>query len=202
MKAKFFTFLIIATLTLQLTSCKKEVKKADAIEYIIEPKTTTINWTAYKTTDKIPVKGVFKTVNVVNSKVSTNPFEAINEIEFSIPVNSIDTKKPNRDAKIINDFFGAMKSTQNIMGRINLGENGKGDIDLSMNGITTKLPITYIISGQLAEINATLNLDNWKAQLAIEALNKVCNEKHKGADGISKTWSEVNINIVSYLKVR
>ena len=202
MKIVILSLLVIALLSLQLTSCKKEVKKADSIEYTIEPKTTTINWTAYKTTDKIPVKGVFKTVNVVNSKVSTNPFEAINGIEFSVPVNSIDTKKPNRDAKIIKDFFGSMKSTQNLMGRINLGENGKGDIDFSMNGITTKLPITYVISGQLAEINATLNLDNWKAQLAIEALNKVCNEKHKGADGISITWNEVNINIVSYLKVK
>jgi hypothetical protein len=202
MKAKLLTLVLIATLSLQLTSCKKEVKKADAIEYIIEPKTTTINWTAYKTTEKKPVKGIFKTVNVVKTKVSTNPFEAINGIEFSIPVNSIDTKKPNRDTKIIKSFFGSMKSTQSITGRINLGENGKGDVDLSMNGITTKLPITYVISGQLVEINATLNLDNWKAQLAIATLNKACNEKHKGADGISKTWNEVNINIVSYLKVK
>ncbi len=202
MKTKILSLIIVAFISIQLTSCKKEVKKADAIEYTIEPKTTTINWTAFKTTEKLPIKGVFKTVNVTNSKSSTNPFEAVNGIEFSIPVNSIDTKKEERDAKLIKAFFGSMKDTQNLTGKINLGENGKGAIDLTMNGVTTKLPITYIISGQLAEINATLNLDNWKAQLAIAALNKACNDKHKGADGISKTWKEVNIHIVSYLRAK
>jgi len=200
MKTKILSLLIIITLGVSLNSCKKEVKKADAIQYSIEPKTTTINWTAYKTTDKVPVKGVFKTVNVTNTVSSTNPFEAVNNLKFSIPVNSIDSKDETRDAKLINSFFGSMKDTKNLIGKINLGEKGRGSIDLTMNGITTKLPITYIISGQLAEINATLNLDNWKAQLAIKTLNKVCNEKHKGDDGISKTWNEVNIHIVSYLK--
>ena len=202
MKTKILSLIVFTILTTQIISCKKEIKKADAIEYIIEPNTTTINWTAYKTTGKIPVKGVFKTVNIANKKSSTNPFEAINGLEFSVPVNSIDSKDKTRDVKIVTNFFGSMKNTQALLGKIDLGKDGKGDIDLTMNGITTKLPISYVISGQLAEINATLNLDNWKAQLAIEALNKVCKDLHKGEDGISKTWSEVNIHIVSYLKVK
>jgi len=200
MKFKILSILVISLIG--ITSCKKEVKKADAITYSIEPKTTTINWTAYKTTDKVPVKGVFKTVTVTNSKASTNPFDVLNNLEFNIPVNSIDTKNEARDAKLVKDFFGSMKDTQTLKGHINLGKNGKGDIDLTMNGMTAKFPISYVVSGQLAEINATLNLDNWKAQLAIEALNKVCNEKHKGKDGISKTWNEVDIHIVSYLKAK
>lgn len=204
MKTIIFSIIIFALLSTQLVSCKKEVKKAYAIEYVIEPKTTTINWTAYKTTDKIPVKGVFNTVKVANKKTSTNPFDAINGLEFSIPINSIDTKDKGRDVKIITSFFGAMKNTQTIHGKINLENDGdgKGYIDLNMNNITTKLPVNYIISGQLVEIKATLNLDNWKAQLAIDTLNKVCNVEHKTEDGISKTWNEVNIHIVSYLKVK
>ena len=202
MKTKNLSLLLLAFISLQLTSCKKEVKKADAIVYSIEPKTTTINWTAYKTTDKIPVKGVFKTVTVSNSKENTNPFEVVNNLNFSVPINSIDTKNEARDAKLVKNFFGSMKDTQFLKGHINLGKEGKGDIDLTMNGMTTKFPMTYVLSGQIVEINATLNLDNWKAQLAIAALNKVCNEKHKGKDGISKTWNQVDIHIVSYLKVK
>jgi len=202
MKTKKLHLLLIVLIGLQLFSCKKEVKKADTIQYIIEPKTTTINWTAYKTTDKIPVKGIFNTVNVSNPKLSNNPFDAVNNLEFSIPVNSINSKNEGRDAKLINSFFGTMKDTQNITGTIKLDAKGLGNINLTMNGITTSLPINYVISGQLVEINATMNLNNWKANLAIDALNLVCKEKHKAADGISKTWNEVNIHIVSYLKVK
>ena len=202
MKTRILSLLVIVIFSFQLTSCKKEVKKADAIEYSIEPKTTTINWVAYKTSEKVPVKGIFETVTVSNTKTSTNPFEAVNGLEFSVPVNSINTNNDGRDAKLLKSFFGEMKDTKNITGLINLGKDGKGNINLTMNGITAKLPITYIISGQLAEINATMNLDNWKAQLAIKALNKACNDKHKGKDGISKTWNEVNLHIVSYLKAK
>jgi len=202
MNTKILSLLLVLSVGLSFSSCRKEVKKAAAIQYTIEPKTTTINWTAYKTTDKVPVKGVFNTVNIIKTTTTTNPFEAVNQIEFSIPVNSINSKNEGRDAKLINSFFGSMTDTKNIKGKIDLGENGKGNVAITMNGITANLPITYTISGQLVEMDATMNLDNWKAKLAIDALNKVCNEKHKGKDGISKTWSDVNIHIVSYLKAQ
>jgi hypothetical protein len=70
-----------------------------------------------------------------------------------------------------------------------------------MNGISQQLPITYVISDQMVSFEAVMDLDNWKAQTAIEALNLVCKDLHKGEDGISKTWSEVKIEVVTYLKV-
>lgn len=194
-------YFMLILLSFTTYSCKKTKVETPKAKYSIETKTTTINWTAYKTTAKLPVKGVFNEVNVSNIKNSGTPKEAISGLEFSIPITSIDSKDATRDAKLIKDFFGAMKDTQNLTGKINLAENGKGSINLTMNGITFELPMTYIISGQLAEINATLNLDNWQSKLAIEALNKVCNEKHKSDDGISKTWNEVDIHVVTYLKV-
>ena len=202
MKIKLLPLLLISFISLSLTSCKKEVKKADPIKYSLEEKTTTINWTAYKTTEKIPVKGVFKTIHLKNIKEANNPFDAINGIEFEIPVNSIDTNNKGRDEKLITSFFGTLKDTQSIKGKIELKDKGNGFFDISMNGISFKVPMHYVISGQLTDFTATLNLDNWKAQLAIDALNKVCNEKHKGKDGISKTWNQVDIHIVSYIKAK
>jgi hypothetical protein len=40
-------------------------------------------------------------------------------------------------------------------------------------------------------------LDNWNAQHAVDSLNIVCKDLHKAADGISKTWNDVAINITS-----
>jgi hypothetical protein len=192
---------LILFLSLSNASCKKAKIEVSKITYSVESKTTTINWTAYKTTEKIPVKGIFKEVSITNFTSSENSKDAINGIEFSIPVNSIDTKNLTRDAKIIKSFFGSMKNTQTITGKIHLNENGKGFVDLTMNGLTKQLPINYVQSGQLVEIDATMNLDNWETKLAIAALNLVCNEKHKGKDGISKTWDEVNIHVATYLKI-
>ena len=39
-----------------------------------------------------------------------------------------------------------------------------------------------------------MDLETWQSQTAIASLNVVCNDKHKGPDGVSKTWSEVAIN--------
>lgn len=51
-----------------------------------------------------------------------------------------------------------------------------------MNGISHQLPINYLIY-----IEAVMDLKNWKAQAAINTLNVVCFDLHKGEDGISKT---------------
>jgi len=193
--------LVLAIVALVISSCKKK-PVAPKFSYSVDPKTSVIKWTAYKTTDKVPVSGTFKTIEVTNAKEANSAKEALNGIEFRIPVNSIDSKNPDRDAKLIKDFFGTMKDTQYLSGTIKLDDNGKGVVHLKMNGIGKDFPITYILSDQIVELNATMNLDNWQAKAAIDALNKVCFDKHKGADGISKTWSEVTLNIKTYLKMK
>jgi len=196
MKKLALTLLIVS---IAFVSCKKKVEKPK-FTYSVNPKTSVIKWTAYKTTEKIPVSGTFKTIEIVNAKEVNSPKEALNGIEFKIPVNSIDSKNEGRDAKLVKDFFGSMKDTDYLSGTIKLNDNDKGFVHLKMNGIGKDFPITYVTSDQIIEINATMNLDNWQAQAAIDALNKVCFDKHKGPDGISKTWSDVTLNIKTYLK--
>ncbi len=192
---------LLAALT--LSSCKK-VKKT-AIEkatksYSIDAKTTAINWTAYKTTDKISVKGKFTKITLKQEKAAT-PIEALNSVKFSIPVTSIFTKDTIRDAKLVKFFFEKMINTNNITGSFDLKNDNTGSLLLTMNGITKQLPVTFVIKDQLVTIDGTLNLDNWQAQAALSALNIACKDLHTGKDGISKTWSEVKIEATTYLKV-
>ena len=93
-----------------------------------------------------------------------------------------------------------MKNTEVISGSINMINETSGSVELTMNGISQTLPMTYVISDQMVTIEAIMDLDNWQAQLAIEALNTVCKDLHSGDDGISKTWSEVKIEVATYLK--
>lgn len=199
MKKLLFLSLIL-TVFLTVTSCKKEKQNTTdndvAVKnYIIDTQNSVINWTAYKTTEKIPVKGVFKTVDIKKSKPAANPIEVLQDLEFEVPVSGIFSKDSIRDYKLVTYFFGVMDNTLNLSGKINIQENGKGNIRLTMNGLTKELPFTYEVKGEIIEMKASMDLDTWQAQAAIAALNEVCNEKHKAADGISKTWNEVALQI-------
>lgn len=202
-KTIILSFLMIVSIT--LTSCKNETKKTTTTStektYSIEPLTTKVGWTAYKTTDKVAVKGEFTKINITAKNAATAK-EAINNSTFSIPVSSIFSKNEARDNKLKQFFFGVMDNTELLSGTVHLTSDTEGNVELKMNGITKTFPISYTLSGQMATIEGTLNLEEWNAQTAVESLNKVCGDLHKGSDGVSKTWSEVKINIATYLKIK
>jgi hypothetical protein len=185
-------------LSFVIVSCKKEIKKEPAL-FSIEQKTITVKWTGYKTTDKIAVNGQFKEISITNSKSSATAIEALNGAKFSIPVSSLFSDNDERDGKLKQLFFGVMEATLSLTGTLNLNNDGTGDIDLLMNGVQKKIPVTYIASGQLVEISGTMNLDDWNAQPALASLAKACFEQHKGPDGESKTWNEVTVGAAVYL---
>jgi polyisoprenoid-binding protein YceI len=200
---KLITISLLLLAVLSFPSCKnKDKKQKKELEkgYTVEAKTTKINWTAYKTTSKVPVKGEFTKVSILNSKKAATAKEALNGLKFDIPVKSIYTKDTIRDAKLRKFFFGTMKDTDIIKGTISMNNENSGSVELTMNGVSQILPITYVISDQMVTIEALMNLDNWQAQLAVEALNAACYVLHSGDDGISKTWNEVKIEVATYLK--
>lgn len=203
MKKTLLLILLIVSITL-VTSCK-ETKKTEPNPtnekgYSVEPNTTTINWIAYKTTNKVPVKGQFTKLNVENKPKSNTAIEALNNLKFDIPVSSLFTNDTIRDGKLKKFFFGSLKNTALISGTIHINNENSGTVDLVMNGMTQELPFTFVISDQMITLEALMDLDNWQAQTALEALNVVCKELHTGDDGITKTWSEVKIEVATYLK--
>lgn len=200
-KIQILGLLLIGSFTL-LTSCK-EVKKEEQKEtsseksFALDANNTSINWIAYKTTSKLPVKGSFAEFTTENAKSGTTVKEVLNNLKFSIPVSSLQTNDTIRDGKLIKYFFGSMENTSKITGKLNINNENSSTAEITMNGISFDLPITYSVNDKTVNIEAVMNLDNWSAQTAIEALNVVCFDLHKGDDGISKTWSEVKIEITA-----
>ncbi len=202
MKKLYILSLLLVSIT-TFSSCKEnEKKEAKPIGKIfsVDSKATSINWIAYKTTNKVPVKGQFSKVTIENSKTASTPLEALNGLKFNIPVNSLVTKDTIRDGKLKEFFFGTMINTSSITGTITMANETSGTVELTMNGISKVLPITCIINKQTVIIEALMNLDNWEAQLALEALNAVCKDLHSGDDGIPRTWNEVKIEVTTNLK--
>jgi len=197
--SKIALYSSIVLISLMTIACKKNEQK-ETSKFSIEPKTITVHWTGYKTTDKVAVKGQFKEIEIATIKESETAFDALNGAVFTIPISSLFTDEPERDSKLKTLFFGVMDNTISLTGTLNLEENGTGNIDLLMNGVNNKIPITYIVSGQLVELEGLLNLDDWNGQDALASINEACFDLHKGPDGISKTWNEVAIASSIYLK--
>lgn len=199
---KSLLLLLVLCFSLQLTSCKSDVKKSTkkvqkTAAFSLNNAKNNINWTAYKTTDKIAVNGKFKKITITKNGDGNSVKEALNNAEFSIPVSSIFTSDTSRDFKIRKFFFGVMDHTELLSGILVLENDSMGYAAITMNAITEKLPFSYTISDKTFSLNTLMNLDNWNAKGAVNFLNTACKELHKAADGISKTWSEVDINITS-----
>lgn len=198
---KIILYSLVLAISILTVACKKDVKKIEDAQFSIEPKTVTVKWTGYKTTSKIAVNGEFKELQVSNIKEAPTAVEAMNGTVFSIPVSSIFSGDEERDGKLKQLLFGVMNATVSLSGTLNLNDDGTGNVNLSMNGVSKEVPITYIVSGQLVEFEGTLDLINdFKAESALESISKACFEQHKGPDGVSKTWSEVGISATAYLK--
>jgi polyisoprenoid-binding protein YceI len=194
---KQIIYLLLIGILFASFSCKKasteEVKEEKISSYAVSSDSISLEWTAYKTTAKMPVKGTFTKIELKNNPIGVSPQAAVSNLEFAIPVESIFTKDTIRDGKLKKFFFGKMLGTSNITGKTILKEDGTGEATIMMNGVEKTVPVTYTTNGNDVEIKANLDLDNWQAQMALAALTEACYELHKGADGVSKTWNTVDV---------
>ena len=202
------SILLLAITLSVFVSCKEEKKETTTTEevktstqFVVKPEATSVKWTAYKTTDKVGVNGEFTTVKF-DEKSGATPEEALNNLNFSIPVSSLFTNDATntRDAKIKTSFFGSMIDTDLISGKL-MYKDSKYVASLTMNGVTHDLPLEATIKDERrVTLKGTMDLNNWNAIDALNALNKVCFDLHKGADGVSKTWEDVSVEIETYLR--
>ncbi|PIE48320.1 MAG: hypothetical protein CSA40_01035 [Flavobacteriales bacterium] len=196
-KTIFFSLLV---LMLSFTACQstdKKTSKTDDVTYSVKDAKHTLQWTAYKTTAKTPVKGTFKTINVIKGGQGQSVKEAVNGVDFEIPVNTIFSKDSIRDSKLKEFFFGKMVNTALLSGKIVLETDDKGYIDLMMNNTKQRLPFTYKIEGKTFSLEGKMELKDWQALDALGKLHEVCFDLHKGVDGVSKTWEEVAVSLKS-----
>ncbi len=195
--------MVMLIVAIQMTSCKSDEKKADKKErvsnaaFVVNKAKNTIEWTAYKFTEKTGVKGKFKKVNVTAGGEGNTVKEAIHNMEFSIPVSSVFTSNTDRDYKIKKFFFGIMEDPELLSGKLTIENDSIGTATITMNGITENLPFQYAINGKEFTMFAKMDVINWNAQSSIDSLNAICKDLHKGLDGKSKLWSEVDLTISS-----
>jgi polyisoprenoid-binding protein YceI len=124
-------------------------------------------------------------------------------IKFNIPTASTNTANKDRDAKIVKYFFGTLEATDLIIGQAidAEGDNKKGTCSfyLTLNNIEKQVVLNYTLTGALLKLNGEIDLVNFQGENAVAAINKACEDLHRGADGVSKTWSLVELEIETTL---
>lgn len=197
MKNNFLKLLCLITLTYISISCSSdnEPNTKEDYKFSVEKADHTINWTAYKTTDKTPVLGRFNSLEITSGGKGNTIEETLNNCAFEIPVSSLDTDDVLRNHNILNYFFLKMIETQNITGSITINSDSEGTFTLTINNQTNKIPFTYAIASNTVTITSSLKMSNWNIAKALETLNTKCKLLHMGSDGIVKVWDEVPISI-------
>lgn len=193
-------------LTLSLFSCGGDPEEAKADEpaeeqcsYSYNEGSTKLEWTAYKTSGKVPVAGSFNEIEVI-SEQGDDPVKVLESISFSIKTASVETNNEERNGKIVEHFFKTI-NTNSIDGKIkSVGDDGKATIAITMNGVTFDVIGSYTLEGVDFSFTSNIDVSSWNGVSGIEALNKVCKDLHTGEDGVSKLWSEVGLSFSTTLK--
>jgi len=162
-------------------------------------------WKAYKTPEKIGVKGKLTAVTYIPNKKSGKNFKEL----FVGSTVLIDTTKVNtgnsvRDEKLVKFFFTQMKEPK-ISGKIlsikadphvkGTPRTGKMEIAFTMNGKTVTTVLDYHYEKESFKAQGNIDLLDFAAGNALATINKACYDLHKG-----KTWSDVSIGFITTVK--
>jgi len=203
---KSILILSFASLILGFSSCKGEAEKSEDTAtditclYSYDSKTSTLEWTAFKFTDKTPVKGTFNEIKIEGIKTAKDEKEMIESLKFTISTNSVETQNEERNGKIVKLFFGSI-DTDAITGKVkSLGENCNAVIEIKMNNSVQEVAGKYTLDEGLFSFKATIDVMKWNAGKGISLLNEACKDLHTGPDGKSKLWSEVDLSFTTQLK--
>lgn len=180
---------------------KEESVEVEQVETTEEPteivsgviRKSNVEWTGYKTTEKVGVPGHFDVVLVKNAnEEGKTPQEVLEGADIVALVASLNSDMIVRDEKLKDILFGNMIDTKEIKGQLHFKE-GKTFLKLTLNNASKEYEVKSTFENNVFTIEGDINLMDFNANKALAALNEACLDLHKGSDGVSKTWSEVHV---------
>ena len=164
-----------------------------------------VMWQAYKTPEKVGVKGKLTSVEYIpHQKEGKNFKELFVGSKVIIDTTKVDSGNSVRDEKLVKFFFTQMNEPK-ITGEIlsitadphTKGKpyTGKMKVAFTMNGKTVKTVLDYHHENDTFKAQGNIDLLDFAAGNALASINKACYDLHKG-----KTWSDVSIGFVTHIK--
>ena len=160
---------------------------------------TSVEWTAFKFTEKAAVGGGFNTFQINGTADASSQLDVFKNASFTIDTTSVDSGNDGRDARIKEHFFSNM-SEQGIQGSVKSIDGSNGVIAITMNGQSQDVPVQLTVDGRDVVLTGAIDVNNWDASGPLAALNEVCKALHTGSDKVSKLWPDVDIKLQTSLK--
>ena len=213
MKNIYKYLLIPSILIFSLSFCNNKQEKEsnqqtihqDGILYKLDMSAgnTEVNWIGYKTNEKTAVSGSFSEFSSDRENQSFNSIDdLVDGLNFSISSLSSSSGDPIRDLNLKDHFFKYLTDNFEIEGTLGKPINDSIDVSFNILGQNETVRFAYSTylttskySNKIIQIKGKLNLVNQFNGEAFNSIHKQCFHLHKGADGISKTWEDVDVHI-------
>lgn len=168
-----------------------------ATECSYEAKGVTVGWEAYKTPKKIGVKGVFDKI-VLETQKGSSVTNLLESLKGTIHTASVNSGNAGRDKTLTEEFFKHFVS-ETIQAKIAevKGDEKEGTMvaEMTMNGITKKVPLHYGIENGKLKAAGYLDMFDFGLSKALISINMACYDLHSG-----KTWNDVAVSMEFELK--
>lgn len=166
--------------------------------YSIKPGSEKIEFTGYKFTSKVGVKGSFKNFVINAPKKSDSIEKIIENSSFWIDQMSLDAGNAARNSNISKGLLKNLP-TDSFRGYVkSMRSEGKAkllDFVLVVGQKQHNVELIYNISENNFLAEGKIDLLDLGYKEGFQALQKLCKAYHKGKDGKSITWSEVALRV-------
>lgn len=172
----------------------------DGETYALDTSGISLQWTAYKFTDKVGVNGTFDEYWLYTNEKAGCIENLLKGDKIIINTLSVNSGSRIRDSKLKTCFFKAF-GTDTISGEILEARDGKGIMALEINAIRNTIDYTYSLKKDTLFLSTAISLSNWEGEEAVYSLDPECYDLHMGADSISRLWPNVDIAVKLPLKI-
>lgn len=145
-----------------------------------------VTWKAFKTYEKIGVGGTFDHA-VFSPKSAKTAEEFLTGAHMSIETSSVNSGNQGRDATLVSSFF-KVQNIDTITAKILSAKEAKAQVEISMNGITKPIPMSYAIQEGKIVGKGVIDLSDFSMLKSLQSINTTCFTLHAG-----KTWQDVEI---------
>ena len=183
MKRAMLIGLLLTSINLLAKDCELTADKGNV----------NLDWIAFKTEEKLPVKARFKYLGIPKKIKGNGLADFLTGISFDIDTTSTSTRNTARDANIVKYFFQKFVGGMSIKGKtLNLTAD-KLKVAITMNKVTKMIDLTVKQKGKKITAKGNVDVLDFKLSSALESINKACYALHKG-----KTWSQVDLVLTIY----
>jgi polyisoprenoid-binding protein YceI len=178
MKNLFVIFLAMFSLE-SYAKCRFEITNKDV----------KVKWIAYKTPRKVAVQGEFKKFSFKTTNAE-DWVGCLKDATFDIDSSSVSTGNPDRDKKIVNNFFTDKGKTIKISGNFHSNKSTEVNAKLEIQGTSKEVSFQTETKANTIILTTDINVLDFSLKDNLSRINLACKALHEGV-----TWPDVKIII-------